>query len=280
VLVWLGGQQRKNPSNHCLRMSATRFMKRKQEHWAYEALRKRLEEKTESWVPHLQDASEPQIRRVTRIPDHERGIIFLMDPHARVEMDEALLERIYPHILDTMEGQALVVPSIEKIQQTIQDGREWEASRVVTFLMEDPSRPVLTSDRPLWYFRFTLSVRLLTYMLSCDCLISIPFEAAGWWLLDVIADSRIQEAAPRLSTDQDEFVLSVSSGAGQSFLGKDWKDPIAARFKGHLGIAASVDRFEHEQYNYILRSQMVEAIVSTYPERLRTNQPDPSKENR
>src|SRR5436189_2024870 len=108
-------------------------MKRKKEHWAYEELRKRLEEKTESWVPHLQDDSEPQIRRVTRIPNHERGIIFLMDPQARVEMDEVLLERIYPHILETMQGQVLDVPSIEKIQQTIQDGREWEASRVVTF---------------------------------------------------------------------------------------------------------------------------------------------------
>jgi hypothetical protein len=236
-------------------------MKTKKEHWAYEELRKRLEEKAESWVPHLQDASEPQIRRVIRIPDHERGIIFLVDPQARVEMDEILLERIYPHILETMEGQALVVPGIEKIQQTIQDGREWEASRVVTFLMEDPARPVLGSDRPLWYFRFTLSVRLLTYMLSCDCLISIPFAAAGSWLLDVIADSRIQEAAPRLSTDQDEFVLSVSSGAGLTFLGDDWQYPVAARFTGHLRIAESVDRFEREQHNYIRRSEMVEAIV-------------------
>jgi hypothetical protein len=246
-------------------------MKKKKEHWAYEELRKRLEEQTESCVPHLQDASEPQIRRVTRIPDHERGIIFLMDPQARVEMDEVLLERIYPHILDTMEGHALVVPSIEKIQQSIKDGGEWEASRVVTFLMQDPARPVSTNDPPLWYFRFTLSVRLLTYMLSCDCLISIPFVAAGPWLLEVLADSRIQEAAPRLSTDRDEFVLNVSSGAGQTFLGEDWKHPIASRFTGHLRIAESVDRFEREPHNYILRSQMVEAIVATYPERLRTN---------
>jgi hypothetical protein len=133
-------------------------MTRKKEHWAYEEIRKRLDEKTESWVPHLQDASEPQIRRVTRIPDHERGTVFLMDPQARVEMDAVLLGRIYPHTLETMEDQALVVPSIEKIQQTILDEREWEASRVATFLMEDPARPVLNNDRPLWYFRFTLSV--------------------------------------------------------------------------------------------------------------------------
>jgi hypothetical protein len=246
-------------------------MKRKKEHWAYEELRKRLEEKTESWVPHLRDASEPQIGGVIRIPDHERGLIFLMDPRARVEMDEVLLERIYPHILETMDGQPLVVPSIEEIQRTIQDGREWEASRVVTFLMEDSGRPVVTNDRPLWYFRFTLSVRLLTYMLSCDCLISIPFAAAGSWLLDVLADSRIQETGPQLSIDRDEFVLNLSSGAGQTFLGEDWKDPVAGRFTGHLRIAESVDRFERDPHNYILRSEMVEAIASTYPERLRMN---------
>ena len=246
-------------------------MKRKKEHWAYVELRKRLEEKTESWVPHLQDASEPQIRRVTRIPDHERGTIFLMDPQARVEMDEVLLEQIYPHILETMEGKALVVPSIEKIQQTIEDGREWEASRVVSFLMEDPARRFLTNGRPLWCFRSTLSVRRETYMLSCDCSISIPFAAAGSWLLDVLADSRIQEAAPLLSIDRDEFVLNVSSGSGQAFFDEEWKRPMAARFTGHLKIAEAVDRFEREPHNYIRRSEMVEAIVSTYPERLRTN---------
>lgn len=239
-------------------------MKRKKEHWAYEELRKRLEEKTESWVPHLQDTSEPQIRRVVRIPDHEVGTIFLMDPQARVEMDAILLQTIYPHILETMEGQAFIVPSIEKIQRTIREGREFEASRVVSFLMTDPARPVLRNDRPLWYFRFTLSMRILTYILSCDCSISIPYAAAGSWLLDVLADACIQEAAPRLSIDGDEFVLNVSSGAGQTFLGEDWKNPIAAKLTGHLRIAESVDRFEREPHNDILRSEMLEAIVSTY----------------
>jgi hypothetical protein len=242
-------------------------MKRKPEHWAYEELRKRLEEKTESWVPHLQDASDPQIRRVTKIPDHELGHIFLMDPKLRLEQDEILLQTIYPYIQETMEGQSLAVPRVEKIQRTIQDGRAWEASRVVNFLMEDPARPFLTNDRPLWHFSFTLSVRLLTYMLSCDCSISIPFAAAGPWLLEVLADSRIQEASPQLHTDRDEFVLHVSSGAGQTFVGDDWKDPIAASVTGHLRIAESVDRFGREPYNYIVRSQMVEAIASTYPER-------------
>jgi hypothetical protein len=239
-------------------------MKRKPKHWAYDELRKRLEEKTESWFP-PQDASGPQIRSVRRIPEHERGIIFLMDPQARVEMDEILLQQIYPHILETLERQALVVPSLEEIHQMIQDGREREASRVVTFTMEDPGRSVLTNSRPLWNFRFTLSVRLLTYMLSSECLVSVPFAAAGSWLLDVLANSRIQEVVPQLSSNHDAFVLNISSGAGQTLLGEDWKYPIAARFVGHLGIAESVDRFEREPHNYILRSQMVEAIASTYP---------------
>lgn len=118
-------------------------MKRKREHWAYEELRKHLEDKTESWVPHLHDASEPQTKRVMRIPDHERGRIFLMNPDLRQELDRILLERIYPHIVETMDGQWLVVPSIDEIQRTTEDGIEWIASRVVTFLMTDPARPVM-----------------------------------------------------------------------------------------------------------------------------------------
>lgn len=244
-------------------------MKRKEEHWAYAELRKRLQEKTETGVPHLQDGSEPRIRRITRTPNHELGTIFLMDPQAREELDQVLLERIYPHILETMNGQALVVPAFDEIKRSIQDGREREASRVATFLMTHPERPVLTEERPLWYFRFTLSVRLLSYMLTSDCMISIPFAAAGAWLLDVLADSRIQEASPELRTDSDEFVLRISMGAGQTFLGEDWKDPVSARFQAHVGIAESVDQFERQPFNYIVRSKMVEGVVGNY-ERLLT----------
>jgi hypothetical protein len=238
-------------------------MKRKTEHWAYEELRKRLEEKTETWTP-LQDAGEPQIRRITKYVDHELGTVFLMDPQARNEIDEAVLERIYPHILETVEGGPLNIPSISEIQQEISYGRNIEASRVVTFLMTDPTRPVGTNERPLWYFRFTLEVRLLSYMLSSDCLLSIPFPAAGSWLLDVLADTRLQDLPPSLSADSHAFVLSISSGAGKSYLQDDWKRPVSALFTGHIRIAEYVDRFEDDPLNYVRRSEMIEAIAMTY----------------
>ena len=104
-------------------------------------------------------------------------------------------------------------------------------------------------------------------MLSADCLISIPFAAAGSWLLDVLAEHRIQGVAPQLSIDCDEFLLKISSGAGQTFIGEDWKSPVAARLTGHLRIAEAVDRFESDPHNYILRSQMVDAIALTSPVR-------------
>jgi hypothetical protein len=239
-------------------------MKSKREHWAYEELRKHLEEKTESWVPHLQDASDPEIRRVTRIPAHERGWIFLMNPALRQELDLDLFDRIYPHILEVMEGHSWVVPTMEEIQRTTQDGHEWVASRVVVFLMTDPARPVLSNNRPLWYFRFTLSVRPLSYMLTSECLISVPFAAAGSWLLDVLTDSRLQEAAPRVSVDQDEYVLSLSSGAGQSYKDDEWKDPVSTLFLAHVEIAKYVDQFEQQSNNRILRSRMIETITAVY----------------
>jgi hypothetical protein len=240
-------------------------MKPKQEHWAYEELRKRLAEKTETWAPpHLQDASQPRVGKVINIPQHERGFIFLMDPRRREHMDQVLLKRIYPQILEAIEGESLVVPTIGEIQTKIEDGHEWEASRVVTFLMTDPARPVGKKNSPLWYFRFTLSVRLFTYMLSSNCLISIPFEAAGSWLLDALANSRLREASAHLSTDDDEFVLNVSSGAGQPFGDDDWKRPVSLRLRSHLAIADSVDRFGTQPQNFVLRSQMIEAVTAAY----------------
>src|ERR1041384_5625487 len=154
-------------------------MKKQTEHWAYEELRKRLEEKTETWTPTPQDTNEPQIRRITKYTDHELGTVFLMDPQTREEIDETLLETIYPHIMTAIEGERLTIPTIDQVQQIISDCREAEASRAITFQMSDPARPVTTNERPLWYFSFRLQVQLLRYMLASECLISIPFSVAG-----------------------------------------------------------------------------------------------------
>ena len=240
-------------------------MNKKTEHWAYEELRKQLEVKTQTWTPPVQDTSEPQVRRVTKYADHELGTVFMMDPQAREEIDEALLEEFYPHIVGIMEGEPLNIPTLEEIQQEISDGREPEASRVITFLMIDPARPVGTNERPLWRFIFTLQVRLLSYMLLSECLISIPFAGAGPWLLDLLTDSRIHELTPNLSADSDGFILNVSSGAGKSYyLDGSWKEPVSVLFRRHVRIAECVDRFELEPFNHIWRSQMIEAIATTY----------------
>lgn len=191
-----------------------------------------------------------------------------MDPDLRQELDQVLLERIYPHVVETMEGQWLVVPSIGEIQRTIQDGHEWIASRVVTFRMTDSARPILENGRPLWAFNFTLSVRPLSYMLSSDCSVSIPFAVAGSWLLTVLTDSHLQETAPHISADVDEFILNFSQGAGESYITDDWKARVSALFTGHLRIAEVIDQFEQQPHNYILRSKMIKAIAATYEQRI------------
>jgi hypothetical protein len=97
-------------------------MNKETKHWAYEELRKQLEEQTQTWTSPVQDTSEPQVRRVTKCADHELGTVFLMDPQAREEIDEALIEEFYPHIVGIMEGEPLNIPTLEEIQQMISDG--------------------------------------------------------------------------------------------------------------------------------------------------------------
>jgi|ERR1041384_6929655 hypothetical protein len=236
------------------------------EHWAYEELRKRLSEKTQTWVPPQQDPSEPQVRRITTFVDHDLGTVFLMHPRARAKINEGLFETIYPHIVRTLDGEPLEIPTIDEIRQIVSDARhELEASRVVTFLMTDPARPVGTSERPLWFFRFTLKVRLFRYILSSECVISIPFPAAGTWLLDLLADARIRETATHVSADSNEFQFSISSDASNSYEQDDeWKAALATNFTGHVRIAEYVDQFEQDPFNYLRRSQMIETVAATY----------------
>jgi hypothetical protein len=126
----------------------------------------------------------------------------------------------------------------------------------------------MKSGEPLWCFRFTLSVQPLSYTLSSDCSVSIPFAFAGPWLLDVLTDSRIHETSPHISADVDEFILNFSQGHGENVLTDDWQAPVSALLTGHLRIAERVDQFERQPYNYLLRSRMIEAIAATYQQQV------------
>jgi len=249
----------------------TQMAKRKTEHWAYQELRKRLDERTESWVPHLQDASDVRILRITKTPDHESGTVFLIDPRAVEAIDEILLEQIYPHILQTMEGESLIVPTIKKITKQVRTGDDSEPTRFVTFAMTDPARPPLTKERPLWRISFDLKVHVSSYMFSCNCSISIPFPVAGPWLLDALTDPLIQEASPQLYVELHQFVINVSCSRGQGFFGDEWKTRIAESLKRHLVIANAVDRFERSPYDYIVRNQMLQTISESYQTLLRVS---------
>lgn len=241
--------------------------KKEDEHWAFQVLRKRLAEKTETFVPppEQKDDSDPQVLRITRHVDHEGGTVFLFDPDLREELDDNFFNELYPLILNEFENQPFTVPPRDEIRLT-DERPPIEGARNALFIMQDPARPVLSKNRPWWYIRFNLEVRVIRYMLKTELHLSLPFDTQLDWVLDLLVDFKDSNFPPCLTADEDQWILQFSWARGQSYLfaQEEWGKILTEPFRKHIGIAKAVDLFSRRPNNRLLKSNMRHLISEMY----------------
>lgn len=241
--------------------------KKKEEHWAFAALRERLSEKTQTIIPSPNEYTEgePKVLRITKTPDWESGMIFLFDPELKREIDDFFYGTLYPQILAVFENEPFEIPPIDKIELSDNRYSGLEAKRHALFIITDPKRPVFSAESPWWYIRFNLDASSYRCLLHTELLLSLPFWLDSEWALDFIIEARNWAIPPKLSTDQDELVLNFSWGQGRYYsFSEEENTHFIDLFKKHLQIAKAVDRFSENPDNRFLKSYMLQSIKEMY----------------
>jgi hypothetical protein len=241
--------------------------KKKEEHWSFAELRKRLSQETEVIIPSQDEYAdgEPRTLRITKTPDWQMGTVFLFEPKLKLELNEFFYEDLYPQVLSVFDDQPFQIPPIDKIDFTECYGKG--ASCKALFIITDPNRPMVSQEKPWWYIRFNLTVSTgYEYHLEMELILSLPFWVESDWALDFMIDSRGWGIPPTLGTDKDKLLLMFSSGqyGCYSFSDESESNRFTEPFKKHLEIAKAIDRFSESPDNRFLKSYMLQVIKEFY----------------
>jgi hypothetical protein len=228
-----------------------------QAHWAYKELLRKLEEQDKPQRPPGQLGGP--------FPIPEEGTLFLFDPEVRLELDETITEKLWPQVLRGLEGARIQIYQEDAILADIKDKRWPEATRQLTFLLEDPAKPVSAGRQTIWYVRGMIESRLLSYMLSFDLMLFLPMEVNLGRISLLLSDERLI-SPPTLSVDGNTYSLNFSWGRGGGY----WNEKIAPEkliadsILKHLQIIEAAEQLEYDPADLELFDKLTTAVINMY----------------
>jgi hypothetical protein len=149
--------------------------RKKEEHWAFDELRKKLSEKEEIIIPDSDEHSdcEPKTLRITKPAVYESEAILLFKPSLKVRIHNNFYNFLYPKILEVIENSPLKINKIDEIK--LIENTTFEASCLAYFSLNDPKRPFGISEEKWWNIGFELKISDEKYLLDPRLSIAIPY---------------------------------------------------------------------------------------------------------
>ena len=172
--------------------------------WQFEQLRKFIEE-------HGHDA------------DLELRSVVLTDPRQELELDNIILNEIWPGVVKAVSRHSLTtrIGANETPKQGIRTTGHIYVARELSFILEDPERPNRPATNPPWYCRETIRCTSLGYMISSDFIVSFPSNFSMVKIMHILKEPLMQGCPPELSFNESSYgdsslCLSLTGGSGLS----------------------------------------------------------------
>jgi len=147
--------------------------------------------------------------------------VFLGNPKQKVDLDRIIKEQLWPAVLDELApGSIRVIDMKDGLPSPgIDDDHNVYTCRSLTFVLEDPDRPLLPGSGPPWYCRGHLRCSPLDYMVSFDFSVYLPATFSIRRILRLLGDPMFAGNPPNLSIESGPerekiFVIAFSEGSG------------------------------------------------------------------
>ncbi len=203
----------------------------------------------------------------------EDKTIFLVNPATIRRVDEIIKKHFWLAVQRAVAGTGLVVYEgrIKEIETT---NAEF-ATRSVTFLLEDPRRPLSNLPKgevPPWYCRGKIESSLLDYMLSFDLYIELPISFSIEKIIGLIGDPQFRGLPPELEVGEDPegrrfYHIAFHSGGGAGFGHGDPSDAagsIERRVRINVEITKRVDDLYQNLENELAFQKLKTALLEGY----------------
>ena len=187
-------------------------------------------------------------------PSREHLCVKLSNPKEEREIDELILHELWPGVVKALRGSRLTT-SIG-VNNSPAEGLETlhhqYITRALTFVIEDPARPILPGSSRPWYCRFVLRASVFDYMLNKTTLLSFPEDFSMRKLTRLLREPLMQGCPPELSWTKPfegagtyQIALETGEGAGWGLQSKaEAREYLRETIGDHLAIIGAMERLE------------------------------------
>lgn len=198
----------------------------------------------------------------------------LANPAEKEEIDERIIEEIWPGAVAALRESAIttwIVPG-QTLNETIKDAHGQYTTRTLTFLLEDPDRPIGPECMKPWFCRIVIRCSALDYMVSSDFTASFPATFSTAKLFRLIKEPLMQGNPPSLSFSdsswkEQTFDIEFTGGAGAGWglhSPETAKDKLFTTTQNNLAIINAMYDLEKDYTSTARFNALCKAILNAY----------------
>ena len=219
-----------------------------------------------------------QLRRFIEEHRHEADLdarsVLLTDPEQEQKLDNIILNEIWPGVIKAVSRHPVTtkIGVNETPKQGIRTKGHVYVARELTFMLEDPARPIGPETNPPWYCRETIECTNLGYMINSYFIVDFPSNFSIAKIMRILKEPLMQGCPPELSFsesayDDSSLCLSLTSGSGAGWGIRAYSDAREHAYDvttKNIAIIDSVTDLESDYKNTKLFNNLHRSILDAY----------------
>lgn len=160
----------------------------------------------------------------------DSSTVFLANPWQKRELDQIIEEHLWPAIIEGLDASGICISGLANDFPSggIEDKKHPLTTRSLTFVLEDPERPISFRSPAPWFCRGEIACSPQDYMVSFEFFIHFPQKFSMQKILRLLRNPMFAGYPPELCFNKSPegdgiLVLSFSSGRGASWSLQDYQ---------------------------------------------------------
>lgn len=207
-------------------------------------------------------------------PSLDSKTVFLVNPAQREEIDKIIYKHLWPAVIKGVGSSGIWIKALEGTfpKSRPEDEMHPYTTRSLTFLLEDPRRPLSPVELVPWYCRGKILATVNDYMLSFDFYVYFPQDFSLSKLASILKNQEFAGMPPELSYSKSHggfgtFTLAFSKGHGAGWglhAYQDAANRIREDINLNIAVVQAVYELENDPKNTKSFKNLVKALVRAY----------------
>ena len=201
--------------------------------------------------------------------------IFLTDPEKEQELDDIIVNEIWPGVVKAISQYPLTtrIGINETVKQGIYTKQDQYIARELVFIIDDPERPRRSTISPPWFCRERIECTPDSYMISSDFTICFPDDFSLKKVMRILREPKMQGCPPELSYSDSSVYkhaslnVSLRNGNGTGWGLRTYSDAREHAYSTtmkNIQVINSVAALESNYEDATLFNNLRERILDAY----------------